>query len=147
MANEARVQSSLSIRKSSGTITQIDYQSRPTAFLATVTGTKGPVPGAITVTTAGTNVSLDELDLPGLCRIANLDASNYVTVGIYDPELDRFYPLADVLPGEFYLLRLSRHLGTEYDNATGTGTSAFTNRLRIRANTASCNVLVEAFEA
>lgn len=142
MTNEATVRAGLSIRKLSGGIVTLDYRSNPQQFNATVDGTKGPVPGAITVTTGGTDVDLSELTTPGLGRIMNLDPTNFVTYGTYDPDTGRFYPLQEVLPGETYPLRLSRSLGQEL---VGTGTAGG-NTFRIKADTASCNVLLEIFE-
>ena len=147
MSNEARIRSSLTIRKGT-TPLQLEYSSKPTTFLADVAGVKGPSPGAISVSVYGTDVDLSELEVPGLCRLMNLDAKNYVEYGIWDPEVDMFYPLGEVLPGESYVIRLSRNLREEYGTGTGTGTiGPSTNRLRLVANVATCNVLVEAFEA
>jgi hypothetical protein len=142
MANEAQVRSSLQIINS-----PLHYQSQPTAFTADVTGIKGPCPGAFAASILGTDVDLSELTTPGLCRIMNLDDTNFIEFGIWDPEALKFYPLGEVLPGETYVLRLSRNLAQEYAG-TGTGTTGpETNTLRIRADTAPCNALVEAFEA
>ena len=140
MANEATVSCSLSVRKGN-----IQYQSNPRTFSATVTGTKGPSPGAITAPTAGVAVDLSELVQPSLCRIQNLDDTNFVEVGIRDTEADLFFPLMELLPGESYVIRLTRNIGEEY-TGFGTGTSAATNTLWIKADTAACVVLVEAFE-
>lgn len=139
MSDEATIQASLQILT-----TNLKYRSYPTTFTADVSGEKGPVPGAISAAVLGTSVDLSQLTLPGLCRITNLDATNYVTVGILDPDGD-FYPLAEVLPGEFYILRLSRSLGQSWGVGTATTDSGCT--LHIQANTAACNVVVEAFEA
>lgn len=147
MSNEARIRSGLQIlkRNATGDRTLLDYQARPESFAADVTGTKGPVPGAITCTTAGTDISFSELTTPGLCRIMNLDSNNYVEVGIWEPTGSIFYPLMELLPGESYVIRLSRNLQEQYAG-TGTGTTAPTNTVRVKANAASCVVLVEAFE-
>lgn len=143
MANEARINSSLQIRKG-----KIDYQSRPTTFNADVTGQKGPVPGAITVDVGpGTDLDLSQLSTPGLCRVQNQSEVNFVELGLYDPETLAFYPMMEFLPGESYVIRLSRNLAEEY-GSTGTGTGyPGTNRLRLRADTSPCDVLIEAFEA
>ncbi len=142
MADEAQIRSSLSIVSG-----KLEYRSQPTAFNADVTGSKGPVPGAIQVTTAGTDVDFSELTTPGLCRLMNLDPTNFVVYGIWDPESHTFFPLGELLPGEFAVLRLARDLQEEMGTAAGTGTTgADTNRLRFKAHTAACNVLVEAFE-
>lgn len=148
MANEARVTSNLSILKlrSSDNKVLLQYNGQPSAFQADVSGTKGPTPGAITVALAGTDVDLSELTQPGLCRISNQDDTNFVEYGIREPGTNTFYPLGELLPGESYVLRLSRNIQEEYQG-TGTGTSTATNFLHFKANTAPVNVLVEAFEA
>jgi hypothetical protein len=68
----------------------------------------------------------------------NLDSTNYVEVGVLVGAT--FYPMLELLPGETYVVRLSRNL--QY-GPTGT---AHTQDLHLRANTASVKVLVEAFE-
>ncbi len=145
MANEAQVRGSLQILKKSGAIILINYGSKPTSFQATVTGSKGPVPGAFTVTVFGTDVDFSELTTPGLCVFKNLDATNFATYGIWDPENLKFFPLGELLPGEAYPIRLSRDLEEEFQTGTGT-TGEDTNRLRFKADTESVNISVEAFE-
>lgn len=140
MTNEGRYTGSLRIKKDN-----LDHRSFPTSFLFDVAGSKGPTPGAITAAVAGTDVDLTELTTPAFCRISNLDTSNFVEYGIWDPEGSTFYPLGEVGPGEFYVIKLSRNLQEEYGTGTGT-TGASTNRLRIKADTAACNVVVDAFE-
>jgi hypothetical protein len=141
MAREAQIQASLSIRTANNL-----YQSQPSSFQADVDGDMGPTPGAITVSTDGTDVDLSELDHPGLCWIYNLDPDNYVKVGRFDPDTNRFYPLMRVLPGECYVIRLDEDVQDEY-LGTGTGTLATASTLRIKANNAAAKVRVEAFEA
>lgn len=141
MADEAVLRTSLAIRKGN-----VDYSSKPAGFSADVTGEKGPTPGAVAVTTYGTDISLSQLTTPGFVRLMNLDATNYVEYGIYYTAGNKFLPLGEIGPGESYVLKFSRNLFEDYAG-TGTGTSADVNTFRIKANTASCNVLVEAFEA
>lgn len=143
MANEANIQSRLSVRKLSGSTVLLDYTSGQSGFNADVDGTKGPTPGAITVTTAGVNVDLTALTTPGLCRISNQDATNYFEWGVKDASSGIFYPMGEVLPGESYVIRLSRNIGEEYYSTTGTDSG---NSVHLKANTASVNALVEAFE-
>lgn len=138
MSNEATVRSSLQIFKQSGALTILDYQSRPNSFITDVTGTRGPTPGALNVTTAGVEVDLSKLTTPGLCRIMNLDATNYVKVGVYDGA--NFWELMDLLPGETYVFRLARTI------SKGTGTSYETGSLMLKADTATCVCVVEAFD-
>lgn len=143
MANEAQIRSSLQILKD-----PLEYRSQPTVFNADVTGIKGPVPGAITASTAGTDVDLSELTVPGFCRLQNLDSTNLVDFGIWDPESDLFYPLGELQPGEVYVIRLSRNLSSEYGTTPSEGTvGPNTNRFRIKAYVAAVDVVVEAFEA
>jgi hypothetical protein len=149
MADEATIQNSLQIRKvdaTSGAVVLEHRSTGPTSFNVDVSGTKGPTPGAITVTTEGTDVDLSELTIPGLCEIHNQDGTNFVEVGIWDPEVSKFYPLDEVGPGEKYTRKLSRNLQEEFMTGTGT-TGADTNRLRLKADTDSCEVYVGAFEA
>lgn len=147
MSGEATIQVSLQITKPD-TAGNVNYRSYPTAFTADVDGALGPTPGAFVVSIYGTYVDFSQLTVPGLCRLTNQDPTNYVTYGIVDPETDKFYPLGELLPGEFFVLRLSRALGSEYaDVGTGTGTTGGSNRMQFVANVAPCNVLVEAFEA
>ena len=147
MSGEATLQISLQINKADAT-GNVNYRSYPTQFNADVDGALGPTPGAFVVSIYGTDADLSELSVPGLCRLTNQDPTNFITYGIYDPEADKFYPLGELLAGEFYVLRLSRELGWEFAGAgTGTGTTGpYTNTLRFVADTASCNVLMEAFE-
>lgn len=138
MSNEATVQCSLQINKGN-----LIYANRANNFRATVTGTKGPVPGAISVTTTGVSVDFStQLTTPGLCVIRNLDSTNVVEYGIYDGT--EFYPLGEILPGESYVIRFSRNLTK---SLTGTATVDTTDRFRLRAQTATLNVSIEAFEA
>lgn len=147
MADEATVMSHLSIQKRDATTGRVtlEFQSRPGAFTADVTGSKGPTPGALTIPVGGKVVSLEELATPGLCFVSNNDATNYVELGIYDPQTDIFYPLLEWLPGEGYAVRLSRKLLEEY-SSTGTGTTGPTNRMFMKADGADVNVFVGAFE-
>ena len=149
MANEASVRTNLSIRKtnSDGSIVLIDYTSRPSGFNADVTGTKGPCVGAIAVTTSGTDVDLSQLTTPGFMRITNEDATNYFEVGIRDPATRVFYPMLEVLPGESYVMRLSRNVGEEDYPSTGTGTTASIAKLHLKSHAAATIALVEVFES
>lgn len=138
MSNEATIQSSLIIRSG-----KLDYRSQPGSFQADVSTAKGPTPGAITVSTAGTDVDLSELANPSLVRVMNLDNANYVEWGVHDGTT--FHPVGEMLPGESYVFRFSRNLGEE-ETVAGTGTTAVIHAFHMRANAAACVCLVEAFE-
>lgn len=143
MANEAVFGSTLAITwpsSSGGT----QYRSLPGQVTATLEEMIGPVPGMVTATVAGTTVDLSLLNTPGPCRIMNLDVTNYVTLGIYDGAA--YFPLVEVRPGESFVFRLYRFLGSEF-TGTGTGTPADVNTLMVKADTAACKVLIEAFNA
>ena len=141
MANEATIRSSLIIR--SGNLT---YRSGKQGFSADVSGSKGPVPGAVTATTDGTDIDLSGLTTPGLCEITNLDSANPVKVGRWDSNVNVFYPLMLLLPGEQYTIRLDPDVEDEY-TGTGTGTTAASSTLRAKGVNASVNVSVNAFES
>lgn len=141
MANEATVVSQLTILKGN-----LQETTLPGSFTATVSGTKGPTPGVVTATTDGVDVDLSELTTPGLCVIRNLDATNWVEVGVYNPDQSEFYPLMRILPGEHYVIRLSPNVNQEYAG-TGTGTTGQLNTLRIQSANADVNVQFKAYEA
>jgi len=110
MANEARVTSSLNVTKGTTRI-----NTKPTSFTADVDASNiAPTPGLVVATLAGTDVDLSALTTPGLCTIQNVDGTNYVTGGIWDPEGNTFYPLFELLPGEKYVLRLARDIEEEF---------------------------------
>lgn len=131
MANEATVSCTLKI-----TVGQLNYQANPAQFSANVTTNPngGPTPGVVAIALSpGTNISLAGLtNQGGLCRVQNLDPTNYVTLGKWDGTT--FHPYQELLPGESFPLRLSRSIlsGSEF--------------LRGQANTAPVKVLVEAFD-
>lgn len=141
MANEINLRASLTIKKGA-----LDFRSNPSQFILSQSGVGGPTPGTILCAVApGTDVDLTELTTPGACYLQNLDATNYVTVGIFDPETNRFFPMLELPPTVGYPVVLSRNIREEF--ATGTGTIGnLTNRLRIIANSAACLVCVAAFE-
>lgn len=138
--SDAQIRCSLQINKSN-----LQYRSYPTDFSASLTGSNGPTPGAITISTTGTNIDLSELTTPGLCVFKNIDDTHFITIGPYDPESNLWYPMIEILAGEIYVVRLSRNLGNEY--ATGTGTvGPSTNTFRAVADTAASVLVVDAFE-
>lgn len=148
MANEGQVRNSLTVLKTDGSgKTILDYRSNPTAYTVDVTGSKGPTPGAITVSTAGTDVDLSELTTPGLCRIANVSVLSYMEVGIWDPAAGRLYLMMELDPGESNVIKLSRDIQEETGTGDpGTAVLDTDNRLRLKAIGASGVALVEAFE-
>jgi hypothetical protein len=147
MSNEATIRSSLQIRVEENGLVVLDYRAQPTSYQADVSSVVGPTPGSFLVSTAGTDVDLSALTIPGLCRFMNNSSSNYVTIGIWDPEGVKFFPMLELLPGEFQDVRLARDIQEEYADGSGTGTDgANTNRLRFKAIGAACNVTVDAFE-
>lgn len=165
MSKEATVQSGLTLRilNSTGSIIQ-DESTRPSSFTADVSQAGGPTPGAFLASTSGTQVVLTALTQPGLCVIQNLGVdtngdslfgtvndqhnwTNYVELGIYVTAVDDFFPLCELLPGESYVLRLSRFIGSSF-GGTDAGTSADTtgNQLRIKAIGTACKVVVRCHE-
>ncbi len=136
--DEARITSSLIIN-----IGKLQYSSQPSAFTADVSAASAPTPGSVTATLAGADIDISQLTIPGLCRIQNLDATNYVTLGVWDGV--SFFPVMEWLAGENFVIRLSRVIGEE--QGTGTGTiAADVNTLRLKADTAECECIVDIFE-
>ena len=141
MANEAVIYSGLQIINGDWNVPM-----GVPSYVADVTGIKGPTPGALAVSVAGTNVDLSQLTTPGWCKIINLSTVNFVEWGVYDPETTKFYPIGEIPAGKWIVFKFSRNFAWEYGVGTGT-TGAETNVLRLRADTAVCNVSVEAYEA
>lgn len=142
MAGEITVRTSLTVRKG-----RQSYQSPSAGYTADLVAATavGPTPGALAVSTEGTDVSLAQLNTPGHCFIQNIDSTNPFEWGVWDPETSRFYPVGQLLPGETVVLRLSPNVGVEY-TGTGTGTTAATNRLHLKASGGASTARVEAFE-
>ncbi len=140
MADEATIYSSLQINKDN-----LQYRSSSSGFRVTVTGTFGPVVGAVVATTDGVDVTLTGITTPGLCEVTNLDSSNAVILGRWDPSNTRFYPFLEVGPGESYVFKLARDVLDEYEG-TGTGTAGTVTTLRVKAENAPCSVVVRVFE-
>ena len=142
MVDEATVTADLRISKD-----LLQYAGLPQSFNADVSVGRGPTPGVLTVPTTGIDVDLSVLTQPGLCRMMNLDETNYVEWGIEDPETGKFYPLGEMLPGEIVPFRFSRNLGEEQGTGSSSSTTGpTTNTFHLRANAASCDVIVEAFD-
>ncbi len=140
MASEARLQINLNIRQGN-----LNYQSNPTAFTADVSTAKAPTPGRVLAAVLGTDVDLSQITLPGLIWLMNLDATNYVEWGIWDESTNVFYTMGELLPGEFFTFRLSRHMLVSYQGSS-TVAGADWVKLRLKANTAACECWVDIFE-
>ena len=128
----------------SGGVGNLILPGLPSGFQTQMAGYKGPTPGSITVPVGGVDVSLAQLTvLGGLCTVQNVDGANWVDLGIHDVTHNTYSPMIELWPGESYTFRLSRKLGEEY---VGTGTGGGSTALRIRANKASCDVIVSAYD-
>lgn len=130
MADEARISITFQVKKGN-----LDYVSRPNAYTADVSVGRGPVPGAVDVTTSGTEVELPGLLAPGLVWVQNLDSTNAVEWGVWDGA--NFRRVGRLLAGEFCLFRFSSLL-----NATGASDTFY-----MIAEGATCTVLVQAFDS
>jgi hypothetical protein len=140
MANEFDVRCGFSLSKGSQ-----DYRPQPTQFNADQVGVGGPTPGYMIATEDGVDVNLSALTTPGIYRIQNLDATNYVEVGVWDDTARVFYPFHEVLPGESWPGRLSRFIQSEF-GGTGTGDTPATTRLRVKGIGGDCPIVIEVFE-
>lgn len=130
MSNEAEIRTTLTIVKGN-----LEYLNRPSTFSADIATANGPSPGVVSVGTGatGTQIVLSALSTPALTRIMNIDDTNFVEMGTWDGVT--FQPLLELLPGESYIIRLSRNVQDSGD------------QLRAKADTAAVNLLVEAFDA
>ncbi len=140
MADEARLQVSLQVVNGN-----LNYQSRPTAFTADMSTAKAPTPGRVLAAVLGTDVDLSQITTPGLAWLMNLDPTNFVEYGLWDESTNVFYVIGELLPGECFTLRLSRHMLVSYQ---GSSTVAGVDwvRLRLKADTAACECWVDVFE-
>lgn len=118
------------------------------SFSSDMTGRRGPTPGSIVVQRLGTDVDLSQLTKPGLCVLINQDTVNTIEYGILDTETNKFIPWGELGPGRQTEFQFSREFRADYIG-TGTGTSAYTNKLRIRhfgAVGTTAQVFVGAFD-
>jgi hypothetical protein len=137
MANEISIRASLQIRNGN-----CIYQSQPTAFIANQSKVGGPDPGMVVVPTTGADITFTGLTKVGMCRIVNLDTVSTLIVGLKVGSF--FLPLMDVLPGEFYVVRLSQFLAQE---VFGTGTGiAGSSTLHALATPSSLRAVFEGYE-
>ncbi len=129
MANEITVQCQLKVDNGNS-----HYINAPSQYFATQTTRNGPSPGAVTVTTGGVTISLSQIASPGMARLTNSDATNFVRVGLYISST--FYPMLKLKPGETQVLRLSSDVLTANAGAAV---------VRAVADTASCILIFDAF--
>ena len=111
----------------------IKSNSPSRTFTKSLTGSDGPTPGSFDAvsTGQGTTVDLSELTTPGVFFIKNRDSTNFVELGV--EVSSTFHALLRVGPGE--------HWGGEF--AAGLTVA----NLRVKADTATCNVEIQDFEA
>ena len=146
MASEITVRGGMQINKTDAVTGAVEkYTSPQQGFQKTKTNIGGPTPGQILVPMGGCAISLSVLTTPGVCEFYNLDATNYVTIGIRDPATGAFYPLIEIGPGENWVIPLSRSILQDWYN-TGTGTTGPTKQLWADADTASVKLVVNVFE-
>lgn len=133
MANEFTISAALKYATSDVTI-----NTSPTNFRDSQTTNKGPGPGLVTATTTGVNVDLSQFTLPGNVVFKNKDATNFVTIGLYESSGTIFRPFAELKPGASCVFRFSRSVLTANTAA---------DVIRLKADTASCIVDVKCFDA
>lgn len=124
------------------------YRHPKSSFQASMTGSLGPTPGALLISTLGTDISLLEIGTPGFVVVDNYDDTNFFTLGLWDPTTSLYYPFMEVGPGEFYPFKFSRQLLDELGTGgLGTGTTGAPNQvLRAYADTADVNGFIGVFE-
>ncbi len=140
MANEATVTCSLSI------VADKVRHNKGYSFPADVAEGRGPTPGIVLATTAGIAPSFALLTNPGLCNIQNLSEEFRVVYGMRDTSTGTFLPLGELLPGEGFVLRLARMLGSELTAGAGTGTAGSGGTFWVKGIGGSAYVDIQAFE-
>lgn len=140
MANEIQVRASVSVR-----LGNLKYQSPQPAWTAALTTAIGPTPGAVTIPLEGRDFFFEELTSPGIAVFTNIDATNFVRFGLYILDLDRFFPIGRIYPGESFPFRFDPDL---FQAFLGSGTSAEDGEayFRFKADTAPVVVQIDAFE-
>ena len=138
---------------------QFQFQSVPNFFNGNVVAQNGPSPGAVTVQPYGTDVNFSQITAQGnigYATLQNLDLTNYVEFGSWDPANDLFHPMGWIGPGEIYPFRFSPNFGSSFGGGPGTGTGVVStgSTLRFRCCDAAgepiaepVNVVVNAFQA
>jgi hypothetical protein len=143
MANEIVVRNSLQIRKAA-----LVYQSQPNGFNDTMVGeARGETPGLVRATPEGAVVDLSLLTLPGYYTIQNLDLTNTVHLGTYDPTTFFFSPMLEVPPQKGHSAKLSKFLFEQLGTGSGTGAVGDALQLMVKSESADCDVVFNAFEA
>lgn len=125
MANEATVQSQLTISKTVGS-KQIQFNNLPNgSFTADVAGSGGPSPGTVLASATGSKIDLKaQLSDPSLYIMYNVGTVP-IDWGIWEPTTNKFFLLNRLLPGESYVGRFSPFLFGDIGSGTavaGTGT-------------------------
>lgn len=145
MSNEARMPGGVQIRKTSGTVVLLDHRPAFNPYNVDVSAVNGPSPGAVTVTTSGTDIDLSQITEPGLCEIVNRSSDQLVTFGLWDSQNHSFYSFGELNPGEGIAFRFSQDFG-ERDDGAGTGTTtSSTVTLRFYSTDANAVVYIGAF--
>lgn len=147
MPNEFTIRSSLAVRKvaSDGTV-QANYRSGGVGSFRddmVTTSPKGPTPGAVGITTVGTDIDLSQLTVPGWCFLKNMDDSDTVEYGIHDGSV--FHPMGELGPGDETVFKFSRNFGEEHVYQ-GTGTGATVNTFHAKSYNGAAVLLVECWE-
>lgn len=122
MAGESTIQAAMRINKMSSQLTLMD-ENYSAGYSVDVSGTFGPVPGAVTVPTEGVAITMPGVTAPGWCWLHNTSAEYTVRIGMREPDTGTFYPLLRLLPNMRYPIYLDDTVGQEY-TGTGTGTGA-----------------------
>lgn len=138
MANEAQVRATLQVITGNH-----NHQTHGGEFNVNMATPVGPTPGAVLINTTGEDINFTELTTPGWVWMKNLDSANYVEWGLHDGSV--FHPVGILRPGKCALFEFSPNLGEEHTIA-GTGTTGTVNVLHLRANTATCQILINAWE-
>lgn len=147
MSNEIQVRASLIVKKGSKPI----YQSPSVAYLDNQSGDGGPFPGDLIITADGRDIYWTDLTTPGWTWLQNNEdpatSDVYVTFGIYDPSIRKFYPIGELGPGQGIPFKFTRDLSKDFIGS-GTGSPVSGTYFRLEAHgTGPARFFIGAFAA
>lgn len=91
---------------------------------------------------SGTDVDVSLLSSPGWCRVYNADDTQWVQLGIYEPDTDTFYPLMRFGPGQGTVIPLDPYVGQEVTGSTVQ--PGYNSTIRLRSQTSEVLFVMEA---
>lgn len=146
MSSEVQIRQKLTIRKQN-----LNYDPPQSQVTFDLDGMFGPYPGALIISYDGTSIDLSPFADPAWIDVQNIEPNDgtgvTVSLGVYDPQTHRYYPVFKIRPGARHLGELDELIQSEFNPVTGTGTGIGGNRLMLKAKDGdAANVFVGVFE-